>query len=441
MRTLCALLILGRALFGGVCLSAQAQSTPTDSLSSSARLDTAQAAWRADRPSVVISLLRPLATTDTASATVYELLGRSHQALRQHEAARTALQRALEQGGQSASLLTALGKSNQAEGRLAQAEQAQRRALSVDTTGRSRHLRLRLADVLMERRRWDRAADLYRLLLSADSTDVFVRKRLAHAEAERGRPDAARRHYRSVHRQQPHDAAVARSLTRLLSDREQYTAALAVTRRTLKHRDWPDLWRRHGDLAFQVDSLAMAERAYENAVTRGDSAASTLQRLGIVRVGQNKAADALSPLRTSYRHDSTRAATSFYLGTAYRGVDSLDQSIAAYEQAVDQASTGTLTDALLQLAPAHDETGHLPRALNTYRLVLRLQPERTEVYFHLAALYDEHYKDKTVAAKYYHRFLNQHKNSAPRLKEYARHRLKTLQPTLHRQRGRTPPKP
>lgn len=436
MRTVVLLLLVGCFVAGGASHSIHAQSSSPASRSATARLDSAQAAWRADRPSLVVEMLRPLAATDTATANVYRLLGRGHQALRQHGEAVQAFTSALERGSPSASLLTSLGKSYQAQGRLDRAEAAQKRALALDSTGRARQIRFRLAAVHESQRDWPRAADCYRELHEADTTTLFVRTRLARAEAKRGRTEVALQHYRAVHRQRPHDAEVALALTRLLSEQKKYRAALDVTRRTLPHRDWPALWRRQGDLAFQIDSLALAERAYENTLAHGDSTASTLQRLGITRIGQNKHAEALPALQASYRRDTTRAATSFYLGTAYRGIDSLGHARTAYERAIDQASEGTLADALTQLAPTYNQLGRLSDALDTYRLVLRLQPERKQVYFHLATLYDEHYKDKTVAARYYRRYLEQSTQPAPRLTNYAKRRLNTLTSTLHLQSAR-----
>lgn len=436
MRTVLLVLLVGCFVAGCPPHSTHAQSPAPATLSATARIDSAQAAWRADRPSIVIEILRPLAATDTASALVYRLLGQSHQSLRQHGSAAQAFESALERGGASASLLTTLGRSYQAQGQLDRAEAAQKRALALDTTGRARQIRLRLAAVHESQRDWPRAVDRYRELHEADTTNLFVRTRLARAEAKRGHTEEALRHYRAVHRQRPYDADIALALTRLLTEQKRYRAALAVTRRTLPHRDWPALWRRQGDLAFQIDSLALAERAYENTLAHGDSTANTLQRLGITRVGQNKNAAALPVLQASYRRDTTRAATSFYLGTAYRGVDSLGRARAAYERAVDQASEGTLADALTQLAPTYNQLGHLPDALDAYRLVLRLQPERKQVYFHLATLYDEHYKDKTVAARYYRRYLAESTRAAPRLKSYAKRRLNTLMSTLHLQSAR-----
>jgi len=433
VRTLCLPILLIGLLAGGLAGHAQAQSA-SDSLTVSARLDSARAAWRANRAAAAIDLLRPLTDSDTASASTYALLGRSHQALRQHRAAVRAFEAALARGGRSAGLLTALGESYQALGRLSDAETAQRRALALDSTARRRQIRLRLAAVHEDQRDWAEAAALYRTLFAADTTNLFVRTRLAYALAQRGRRKAAIKQYRPVHRARPHDGPVALALTRLLADTQQYRAALSVARRTLGDRDtWAALWRRQADVAFQLDSLPVAEKGYEQALQHGDSSATTLRRLGIVRVGQNRPGAALPVLRAAYRRDTTQAATSFYLGTAYRGVDSLRRARAAYERAVDQASSGTLVDALTQLAPTYDAVGRLPEALDTYRLALRLQPGRTRIYFHLATLYDEHYRDKTVAARYYRRYLRRSSRPAPSFRGYAKRRLDALRPTLHLQ--------
>jgi hypothetical protein len=76
--------------------------------------------------------------------------------------------------------------------------------------------------------------------------------------------------------------------------------------------------------------------------------------------------------------------------------------------------------------------------VHAYRTALRLRSERTDVYFHLANLYDEHYREKETAARYYRRFLRASDSTQESLRTYARDRLETLRSTLHMQEAGLP---
>lgn len=156
-------------------------------------------------------------------------------------------------------------------------------------------------------------------------------------------------------------------------------------------------------------------------------------------MGQNEYEAALPPLRAAYRTNTSGAATSFYLGTALRGVESLEKAMRYYDRAIKCASEGILVDALTQAARTHDARGRLGAALHDYRTALRLRPERSSLYFRLARLYDSYYEDKTVAARYYEQFLEQNGESNSELREYARRRLNQLRPVLHVQRPESSP--
>ncbi|WP_263820833.1 tetratricopeptide repeat protein [Salinibacter sp.] len=205
---------------------------------------------------------------------------------------------------------------------------------------------------------------------------------------------------------------------------------------TLTHQSGdPRLWRRRADFAFERENLKRARRAYVRTLAAGDSSATVYRRIGLVDVRRQQYARALPFLRQSLRRDSSHARTTLYLGVTYLRLDSLRRASTYLQRTIDQEARGPITKALEHQGAVHSRRGTVSAAIDAYQTALHLRSERTALYFRLATVYDEHYRDKTPAARYYRRFLRAHEGALPELRRYATSRLKALRPTLHMQQG------
>lgn len=370
--------------------------------------------------------------TDSLSGQAYYILGRSYQELHQHGRAIRSFESALEGGVEPSRGLPRLAASYTALGRLDRAKMLIKEAIAHTETARVARLRLQLSKIYEKQRKWQRAGEIYRRRLAADSANLSVRRRLAHVLVKQGQTAEAIPQYRRIYRGRPQDTRTAHALSRLLLETEAYTQTLHVTKKALtRDSTHAGLWRNRADAAFNLDSLALAERAYKRTLQHGDTSTTGLLRLGIVRVGRGKHHASLAPLRTAHRRDTTRAATHFYLGAALRGVGQPQKALTHFDRAAKYASEGILIDALTQAARTHDARNQLTEALHDYRTALRLRPDRADLYFRMATLYDSYYEDKSVAARYYRLFLQRSPAENTKLHAYAHRRLKQLRPVLH----------
>jgi tetratricopeptide (TPR) repeat protein len=110
--------------------------------------------------------------------------------------------------------------------------------------------------------------------------------------------------------------------------------------------------------------------------------------------------------------------------------------VSAFEETIARIADDMLIDAYIQSAATYDAQGKLRRAIDAYKTALQVQPGRVEIYFHLATLYDDYYRDKTTAAHYYRKFLAVADSLETPFHAYASSRLEKLRPTLHFQEGR-----
>ncbi len=378
------------------------------------------------------------------TARLNALLGRAEKNRGNHKAAIEALRATRETAAAGDRSMVpidrALGDSYVALHRWPKAASALRRVL--DARPDDRAARQALAEVYRRSRNWRKARAQYARLVRADSSNGGWWARLAQCDLELYERDQALRHFSRAHRHRPQSADVALPLSRLHRARGHPEAARRVIDTTLSHQPGdPRLWRRRADLAFEQGDLDPARRAYARTIAAGDSSATAYRRIGQIDVRRQQYARALSSLRRSLRRDSTHARTTLYLGIAYLRLDSLQRATTYLWRTIDREAQGPITEAFGRLGAVHSRRGNVAEALRAYRTALRLRPERAELYFRLATVYDEHYRDKVPAARYYRRFLRASDASLPELRRYAEDRLQTLRPTLHMQKGARPNDP
>lgn len=365
---------------------------------------------------------------------LHTLLGRAQQARGRHEAAIKALRLArvklVETDQSVVHIDRALGESFADLYRWPRATSAFRRVL--DARPDDRRVRAALAEVYRRSQRWKEAQRHYRRLIRSDSSNGRWWARLAECDLELHETEEATRHFAEAHRLLPQSAEIALSLSRLYRATDRLEAARSVVDTSLSYQAGdPRLWRRRADLAFEQEDLEVARRAYRRTIAVGDSSATPFRRIGLIDVKRQQYTRALSSLRQSLRRNALHPRTTLYLGISYLKVDSLEQATKYLQQTIDREAKGPITRALAQRAAARNRRGDVAGAVQSYKTALRLQPDRTEVYFRLATVYDEHYEEKSTAARYYRIFLQASDSTQSQLRSYARSRLEALRPTLH----------
>ena len=372
---------------------------------------------------------------------VQRLLGRAQQARGRHEQAIEALQaarvKAYENDQSVARIDRALGESYVALYRWPSAASAFRRVLEAQP--RDQATRQALAEVYRRSRQWAEAKQQYERLIRRDSSNGKWWARLAKCEVGMGDIGSAISHFSKAHQLLPQSADIALTLSRYYRATMQPASARRVVDTTLTYRSGDArLWRRRADLAFEQNQFERARRSYERAIATGDSSATPYRRIGMIDVRKGRYEQAVTALRQSFQEDSTNTRTTLYLGISYLRTDCLQQASSYLQRTIDKEANGPITEALIQKGNVSKQRREVGAAVQAYKTALRLQPDRTDIYFQLANVYDENYRGKETAARYYRRFLRVSDSTQKGLRTYARDRLDALRPTLHMQEGRLP---
>ena len=345
-----------------------------------------------------------IALLDSAAALPpdgYYLLGRAYQELLRHDRAADAFRRA---DTADVRVLAAWGHSLDRLGRTPDALACYEQAYRRDST--DARAAMPLARLYAEADRWSEVKAIFTRLLDSDPENPFLHAQLGKAYRALDSTDAAIVHYERAHRLDPQSIEVPLSLSGVYIATGKLIAARRVMERALeRHPRHPALWRRRGKVAQEEEMYDVAVEAFQNALAYGDSTAAAFRDLGMAFYLGGDYEHAAAPLRRSYQADSTHAATAFYLGVT-------EQQLGRHEAALHCLSAATvlygkdkLAEVYVQLAETHRNREDYSEAVGADRLALRLNPEKTDVLFHLATLYDEYYADPATALVHYKLFL------------------------------------
>lgn len=365
------------------------------------------------------------------------LLGRCYQAQLQHARAVAAFARA---DTSLASVRADLGESLERLGREDEAERHYRAAYRKAPTNRA--YAASLARLLANQDNYDEVAAIYERLVEADPQNSYLHAQLGTAYARLDSIDRAIPEYELAFALDPRNVRTVLALTKVYYDIEYYVSARRAIDKALDEQPrHPALWRRSGEVALKEEDYKHAATAFRYVLQYGDTTATDLRNLGVSQYLLSDYPRALPTLDAAFQGDSTDVLTAFYLGLTHQQLQRYDDALAYLDHAATLLSQGMLADVHARIGGTYDQMDRHADAIDAYRLSRRLDPRRPEILFHLAALYDEYYADKNVAAQQYERFLNAvPEGTLPQMESYAEQRLKELRERAFFRQGR-PPEP
>ena len=377
-----------------------------------------------------------LLEADSTSTDGYFLLGLSYQAMQQNERAYSMLSQA---DTLDKRVLAATGRSLDMLGRPEEAERYYLRAYHLDLT--SVPTASSLARLYADRGFWNGVHDIYKRLLEEDKENSTLHAQLARAFVGLDSLEGAIVHFERAHWLNLKNVTVSLQLSKVYIDHEHYISARRVIDRGLdEHPRNTKLWQRRGDIALIEEDYHYALKSFRNAIANGDSTALNYHNLGVSLYLTGDVEPAADTLMLSFQVDSIDAMNAFYLGVAKKDLQQYDEALKYLWLAADLSGLSTFADLLAQVANTHDRMGETEAAIKTYRLAMGLYPEKIELLFHLAALYDTFYEGPSMALDHYERFLEKiEAGTLPRMESYAKARVSEIKEQLFFEEGRNQP--
>jgi tetratricopeptide (TPR) repeat protein len=125
----------------------------------------------------------------------------------------------------------------------------------------------------------------------------------------------------------------------------------------------------------------------------------------------------------------------YYLGMCYKELKRYDDAIKELSISAKLQQNDFLAEVRTQIAASYYAQKNYSEALKYYQDAFRENPDNKKLIFYIAAVYDHYYKDKTIAIKYYQKYLTLGKDKDKKLVSYAMDRINALVEKNHFQKA------
>ena len=351
-----------------------------------------------------ISILQKLLAGNPDNYDVIYNLGLNYQSLSNFTKASAFFEKAVKLKPGEFKLRVLLGRSYYSAGRLTDADSVLRYAYIIDSTNT---LLLRsLGEVYMREHKWIDADEIYYILGKQDSTNSFYFEQQARCDYLLKDIESATINFQIAHRLNPMNENTVMELSRLYMSKEKYMSATRIINDGLKYYPRsPSMWALKGDINYKLKNYPGAITAYQNSIDYGDSSEVNFRNVGVSHFWLTEYDTAIYYLTHAKTLMDSDPAVYYYLGMCYKDQKQYDKAIENFSVAAKLQQNDFLAEVHTQIAASYYAQKKYPEALKYYQDAFRENPDKKELIFYIAAVYDHYYKDKTIAIKYYQKYL------------------------------------
>lgn len=307
---------------------------------------------------------------------------------------------------------------------------------------------IELAKIRIENENYGNAGEIYSKLISNDSTNAFLFSQLAFCKFKVGKVDSAINLYKESLKFNPWDAKNYLQIAKIFFMNEQYDSSFTYVKRGLDiNQTNLQLNKLGGEVLFKMKKYRSAINQFKMLIELGDSTYSIYQKLGFSQyfVTQstidsthldsllNETINSLSKSFNKYNEDPL---TTLYLGLAYKDKDDYQTAVAYFERTLEIIYPDYIADVYTHLGVSFEMEGNLKEAVKSYKKALEFNPEKQNVIFQLASLYDRAYADRSVPLMYFEKFMHNADNPDSNLINYAVKRIEDLKEEVHFRNGK-----
>ncbi len=192
-----------------------------------------------------------------------------------------------------------------------------------------------------------------------------------------------------------------------------------------------ELWKSKGKVFVKLKEYHKAIESFQNAISFGDPSEINYRDVGVCYYWISKYDTASYYLTKAISINQKDPAAYFYLGTTFRELKEYDKAIDCLKTSAKLQQNDFLAEAFTQIAAVYYEQKNYSEALKFYQDAIRENPDKKEITFYLAVVYDHYYKDKTVALNYYKKYLEDVKGKDEKLVAFAQDRVNALIEKIH----------
>ncbi len=387
-------------------------------------------------------VIEVLSAKDSLTAQEHFKLGKAFMNLMQYSEALKHFSKAVREDANNSEYLYALADAYGFINRPLIAKYFFERVLAIDSTNFS--AKIKLAKTFLDIRNYKKAEKLYGEMVERDSLNDYFINRLGFCKIKNGDTTSALRLFNYAFGKGIIGTKTALLLAKIYFSKEKYDSALTVINSALdKDKLNLELNKFAAELYFKLKKYRSAVAKFNQCVILGDSTADLYQKLGLSYYSLANNSDsskssngdffdeAFKSFTISYKLDNKNPITAMYLGLIYKEKDEYETAVKFFERSLDLIFPSYLDVLLINLGASYELTGDLKNAIKAYKEARKYAPHKAEILFYLGSVYDRYYKDKSVALKYYGKFLSVQKNADEKLVNYAKERMERLKEIIH----------
>lgn len=189
------------------------------------------------------------------------------------------------------------------------------------------------------------------------------------------------------------------------------------------------------NVAYKRDSFTQVVNLMEPILANGDTVNHYEKLLAMSYMELDRFEDARIHLLRLTKNEKPNELTYYRLAQTYDQLDSTDQSIAAYDQAIEIGISRNVGAYYKNIGILHLDNNELKQAMNAFRDAYYFS-KRLEDLFQLARCQDRYYADKKIALNSYKKFLRLKDKKKPlELIQYAESRVMALKSEIFQRGG------
>jgi len=322
--------------------------------------------------------------------------------------------------------LSSLAYTSQMAGKLADAESYYQRIYEKDSS--SVALLFSLGNINLRRGNSAKAIVYYKKILLRDSTNFNVYKQLATLAYNTGDFAANINYLQKANKLNPEDADVATDLSTIYINLKVYPRADTIITKALI-ADTANLLLLHQKavICYRTEKFTQTVDLCNKLVLGGNSPTDVIDMLGISYYMIKKYQDCINALSTLEKGKTASETSYYYTAMSYKALNDQGQAILYFNKAINEAISANVNSYYSEMGDSFEKLHQLKKAVNAYQKSLLYDTKPVITYYVLANLYDSELKNKSLAVKYYRKYIKTNPTEKQKnYLEYAKSRLKEL---------------
>lgn len=295
---------------------------------------------------------------------------------------------------------------------------------------------IQLGSIAEKESNLSQAASYYDRLIDADSTVAHYYKLKAKVSLKQGEDLKALYAYTYALHLTPTDIETIGEMAKIyLKLKDVQSAAELVTQGF--HMDSSNKTMRYlrTNIAFKLKEYEEVVQVMTSLLSEGDTVLHYQRLLAMAYLELEAYEDARVQLLSVISNEKPNELTYYRLAQAYDGLDSIPESLAAYEKAIEVGISNNVGAYHKNMGIHYEKQNELKKAMKAYRDAFYFDNRPSDL-FNLARCQDQYYADKKIALRTYQRFLKMEMDQEKEklLIEYADSRVSALKTEIF-QRG------